>query len=92
MTLCEYVELSTAIANTLVIVVTLFSSKAIFKWVWPKIRLKGQIEKLIEKRGCKECPKNEYIDYLNGGFCQWQNPASFGRKDLFDCKCFQNRS
>lgn len=89
MNLNQYVDYSTAIANTLVILGALFSVKAIYKWILPKLRTKSQIDKLLNKRGCKNCPRNEYIDYLNGGFCQWQNPAGFGRKDLVDCKCFK---
>jgi len=91
MNLCQYIDYSTVIANTIVILGFLFSAKAIFKWVIPKLSTKGQIDQLLTKRGCRNCPRNEYIDYLNGGFCQWQNPASFGRPDLRDCECFKNK-
>jgi len=88
MCLTQYIEYTTAIANTFAIVGVLFSAKAIFKWVAPKLKTNNQIDKLLTVRGCKNCIKNHDIDYLNGGFCQWQNPASFGRPDLKECKCF----
>lgn len=84
----EYVEISSAIVNTLAILGSLISVKVFIKWLEPKLKTKTEINKLIIERGCKECPKNEYIDYFNGGFCQWQNPARFGRSDLKECKCF----
>jgi hypothetical protein len=88
MNLSEYIDYSTAIVNTIAILGVLLSAKAIFKWVLPKLKTKRQIDKLLIERGCKKCPRNQDIDYLNGGFCHWQNPASFGRTDLTDCKCF----
>jgi len=89
MNLCEYIDYSTAIVNTIAILGTLLSVKVIFKWILPKLRTKRQIDRLLTERGCKECLRNQDIDYLNGGFCQWQNPASFGREDLKECKCFK---
>jgi len=88
MSLNEYIDCSTAVVNTIAILGALYSAKAIFKWVSPKLKTKSQIDKLLTERGCKECLRNQDIDYLNGGFCQWQNPAGFGRPDLKECKCF----
>jgi hypothetical protein len=89
MNLSEYIDYSTAVVNTIAILGSLFSAKVFFKWVLPKLKTRSQIDKLLTERDCKKCPRNEYIDYLNGGFCQWQNPAGFGRPDLNDCKCFK---
>jgi len=91
MNLTEYVEISSAIVNSLAIIGSLLSMKVFLKWLCPKLRTKVTINKLLLERGCKECPKNENIDYFNGGFCQWQNPASFGRPDLKNCKCFKGK-
>jgi len=89
MNLSEYIDYSTAFVNTIAILGALFSVKVFFKWVLPKLRTKAQINRLLNRRNCKDCPRNKKIDYSNGGFCQWYNPASFGRADLNDCKCFK---
>jgi len=84
----EYVEYSTAILNTIAILGSLLGLKVFFKWLLPKLKTKKQINNLLKIRGCNECPRNEFIDFFNGGYCQWYNPASFGRIDLNNCKCF----
>jgi len=91
MKITEYVEISTAIVNTIAIIGSLLSVKVFFKWLIPKLRTENGIKQLLSDRGCNECPKNKDIDYRNGGFCQWQNPASFGRPDLKDCICFSKK-
>ena len=89
MTLEYFVNLTTIIVNTLAIITALFGAKVFLKWVIPKIKTKKSIKKLIKKRGCNLCPRKDYINFENGGFCQFYNPASFGRVDLVDCICYE---
>jgi len=91
MSLEEWNNLTTIIVNGFAIIAALISTKPFFKWIWPKLRCKRYISNLLKSRNCYKCPKEKDIDFKNGGFCQWQNPASFGRSDLSDCNCFVER-
>lgn len=90
MTLEYFVSITTAVVNVIAMITALFGASIFLKWILPKLRSKKAIKKLIKKRGCNNCPKKENIDYGNGGFCQFYTPASFGREDLIDCKCYEN--
>jgi hypothetical protein len=88
MTLEYFSNITTAIVNMIAILTTIIGAKVFFNWIFPKLLTKKAIKKRLNKRGCNNCPKKENTIYENGGFCQFYNPASFGREDLKDCKCF----